>query len=181
MKIYVIRHGLTRLNKEKRINGQIDEPLAPEGVEQARAAIALVPKTVKRIYASTLSRTRQTADIINAELKLPITYHDHIREVNFGSLAGRGWSEMKDGKSLKEQYRGMTFDYRPEGESVEDVKARLRAFLGDILGKHADHEALLVAHGGIIRTLTLLEHGKVLDEVENVSIHSFDLKKILEK
>lgn len=31
MDIYVLRHGITELNKLRIPNGQIDEPLAPEG------------------------------------------------------------------------------------------------------------------------------------------------------
>lgn len=30
MEIYVLRHGLTELNKQGKVNGEIDEPLARE-------------------------------------------------------------------------------------------------------------------------------------------------------
>jgi broad specificity phosphatase PhoE len=30
MKVYVVRHGMTDMNKQKLVNAQIDEPLSPE-------------------------------------------------------------------------------------------------------------------------------------------------------
>ena len=58
MKLYVIRHGLTPLNKQKRVNGEVDESLASEGIEQAKVVVPLIPKSVKRIYSSPLLRAR---------------------------------------------------------------------------------------------------------------------------
>lgn len=46
MKIYVIRHGQTELNKKEILNGRIDEPLALEGREQAMKAALHMPKTL---------------------------------------------------------------------------------------------------------------------------------------
>lgn len=38
MNIYAMRHGFTRMNKEKLYNGQVDEDINEEGIEQAKAA-----------------------------------------------------------------------------------------------------------------------------------------------
>jgi broad specificity phosphatase PhoE len=35
MKIYFVRHGHTKNNKDKIITGQLDDPLNEEGVEEA--------------------------------------------------------------------------------------------------------------------------------------------------
>lgn len=183
MKIYVIRHGLTELNKEKKVNGQIDEPLAPEGVEQAKAAIFLIPKSVKYIYSSPLQRARQTAEIINSKLNLPISLQTELTEIHMGTLAGKAWTDMEAGLELKKKHRAIEFDYRSHGgESAKEVKKRVLAFLKKINGKHNDHEALIVTHGGIIRLLHLFEYGnQLLDEIEHITLHTFDLDKILKK
>ena len=57
MLIYLLRHGLTEYNAQKRYQGQRDIPLSPEGLAQLRRA-DIDPKVV---YISTLQRTRQTA------------------------------------------------------------------------------------------------------------------------
>ena len=181
MKIYVIRHGLTGLNKKKLVNGQIDEPLSPEGVEQAKIATNVIPASIQYIYASPLKRAKQTAKIINSKLNRPISLQAELTEIHMGSLAGKAWQDMEAGLELKQKHRAIEFDYRPQGgESTEEVKKRVLTFLKKINGKHNDHEVLIVTHGGIIRLLHLLEHGnQLLDEIEHISLYTLDLNKIL--
>lgn len=180
MKIYVARHGATPLNKMNKVNGQIDEPLAPEGIEQAEAVIKLVPESVKHIYSSSLIRAKQTADIIAATLHLPVSVHHELSEIHMGSLAGYSWEEMKSGSELKKKHRTVQFDYRPfGGESVEDVKKRLIPFLKKINGKHGDFEALIITHGGMIRLMTMLAKGEAAEQTEkHLSFLTFDLDNI---
>ncbi|SRR6266568_1760666 len=181
MKIYLIRHGLTPLNKAKKVNGEVDEPLAPEGIEQAKAIVSVFPKSVTHIYSSPLLRAKQTTEIINSELNLPVTVSDELTEIRMGSLAGKSWKEIDGGLELKKKHRTVQFDYRPYGgESVVDVKKRLLPFFKKINSKHGNHEALIVTHGGMIRLINLLEQGESVYETEkHVSLLTFDLDKIL--
>lgn len=58
MLIYLLRHGLTEYNAEKRYQGQRDIPLSAAG----RAVLPrYFPKTV---YITPLCRTRQTAEVL---------------------------------------------------------------------------------------------------------------------
>lgn len=181
MKVYVIRHGLTELNKRKIVNGQIDEPLALEGIEQAKAAVSFIPESVKYIYTSTLLRARETAKIVNSRLNRPIYSTHELAEIHMGRLAGYSWEEMEGGLDLKKKHRTVQFDYRPYGgESVKEVKKRVGKFLKKIKKKHKDKEVLIITHGGIIRLLYLLEQNKIIDETQkHVSLLTFDLDKIL--
>ncbi|TSC82047.1 MAG: putative phosphoglycerate mutase [Parcubacteria group bacterium Gr01-1014_20] len=174
MKIFVIRHGQTELNKKGIINGHIDDVLAPEGIEQAKNAAPFLPKTIKHIYSSSLARAKETAKILNETLNVPVTFHDELREVNFGILNGTPFLDEH-----KKRHKMLNYDWRPSGESFEEVKTRVLKFLEKIKENDGDEEALLVAHGGIIRLLHFLEFGKPLDEIENTSLHGFDLDKIL--
>lgn len=181
MKVYIIRHGLTELNKQKKVNGEIDEQLAPEGIEQAKDAIPSLPKSITYIYTSPLLRARQTAEIISSKLKIPVFKAQELTEIRMGSLAGKSWEEMEGGSELKQKHRAVEFDYKPYGgESAQDVKKRLITFLSKINGKHEDHEGLIITHGGIIRFFYLLGHGEVPYETEkHISPLIFDLDKIL--
>jgi|SRR5579859_1859304 len=180
MKIYVMRHGLTELNKKKVVNAQIDEPLAPEGVKQAKAIAASIPETVTHIYVSPLLRAKQTAKIINTK-KLPTSEQKELAEIHMGSLAGKAWDEMEFGSELKQKHRGIQFDYRQHGgESASDVKKRIVKFLQSINDKHKDNEVLIVTHGGIIRTLHLLQNGiPQVEEIENLALLEFEIDTIL--
>lgn len=181
MKIYVIRHGITELNKKKIVNGQIDEPLAPEGIEQAKTALNLIPDSIKCIYVSPLQRASQTAEIINSRLKCPLIYCPEVSEINMGSLAGKSWDKMPSGQELKKKHRSVKFNYIPYGgESAAQVKKRLLTFLRQINNQYNNNQILIVTHGGIIRVLHLLEsNNPLLDEIEHISLQVFDLSKII--
>jgi broad specificity phosphatase PhoE len=174
MKIYAIRHGLTDLNKKGLINGYTDSVLEPEGIEQAKMVAQFLPKTIKHIYSSSLGRTKQTAEILNGALNVLITFHDELKEVNFGILEATPFLE-----EFKKKHRTKDYDWRPSGESFEDVKKRVLKILEVIKAERGQEEALIVTHGGIIRLMHMLEFGQPLEEVDNASLHSFDLDKIL--
>ena len=162
------------MNKKGIINGQTDDTLTPEGIDQAKNAAPFLPKTIKHIYSSSLERAKQTAKILNETLKVLLTFHDELKEVNFGVLNGTPFLD-----EYKKRHKMLDYDWRPSGESFAEVKARVLKFLERIRKENKDEEILIVAHGGIIRLLHFLEFGKPLDEIENTSLHSFDLDKIL--
>ena len=123
-----------------------------------------------------------TAEIINIKLNYPISFESGLTEINMGSLAGKAWTEMEAGMDLKQKHRTIQFDYRQQGgELAADVKQRVIEFLKKINHKHNDYEALLITHGGIIRVLHLLEYGQELtEEIEHISLSTFNLDKMLE-
>ena len=89
MLIYLLRHGLTEYNAEKRYQGQRDIPLSAAGHAMlCRADIS--PKTV---YITPLCRTRQTAEVLFPEAKL--VEIDGLKEMCFGSFEGRNYIEME--------------------------------------------------------------------------------------
>ncbi|HLD87346.1 MAG TPA: histidine phosphatase family protein [Candidatus Nanoarchaeia archaeon] len=176
-----MRHGITPLNQQKRVNGEVDEPLAPEGIEQAKEAVLQIPKSVNVVYSSPLLRAKQTAQIFGMALNLPVVFAQELTEVKMGSLAGKSWEEMENGQELKVKHRAFKFDYRPYGgESVEDVKKRVLGFLKKINTAYEDNQVLIITHGGIIRFFYLHQHGQIPYETEkHISPLSFDLNKIL--
>ena len=83
MLIYLLRHGLTEYNAQKRYQGQRDIPLSPEGAAQLRKA-DFDPDVV---YVTPLQRTSQTAKIVFPHAKLVVV--DGLKEMCFGSFEGR--------------------------------------------------------------------------------------------
>lgn len=162
------------LNQQGLINGFLDDTLTEEGMTQAREAAELMPQTIKHIYSSSLGRAKETAEIINEKLGVGLTFHDELKEVNFGDLQGTPYLD-----EYRERHIHLDYDWRPTGECVEDVKKRVLSVLKEISMKSGDEEALIVAHGGIIRMLYFLELNELVENIPNASIHSFDLDKIL--
>lgn len=72
MLIYVLRHGITRWNKLKKVQGVVDIPLAPEGIELAkRTGEALKDVPFDVCFTSPLTRARETAHYVIRRQKNP--------------------------------------------------------------------------------------------------------------
>ena len=140
---YYLRHGQTDWNLVERWQGWTDIPLNDTGRAQAEAAKSkLVSLPITQIFASPLSRARETAEIVNTVLDLPITDHLGLREVGFGVMEG----EQRDLGGYMQRWR--QDGYTPEhAESFEIFTSRVLKTLADLLGH--DGTPLLVAHGGV--------------------------------
>ncbi|XP_004692914.1 PREDICTED: fructose-2,6-bisphosphatase TIGAR [Condylura cristata] len=128
----VVRHGETRLNKEKIIQGQgVDEPLSETGFQQAAAAGTFL-KNVRftHIFSSDLMRTKQTMHGIleksNVCKDLTVTYDSRLRERKYGDAEGRALSELRAmAKAAGEECPVFT---PPGGETLDQVKMRGKDF-----------------------------------------------------
>src|ERR1700726_4041675 len=90
-RFWLVRHGMTQWNAQKRIMGQSDIPLSAKGRVQARwLARQLRAREIAAIYASDLARARETAQIIAAHRTPPLPVHvsPAWRELNFGKWEG---------------------------------------------------------------------------------------------
>ncbi|MFQ5541091.1 MAG: histidine phosphatase family protein [Candidatus Paceibacteria bacterium] len=169
-----IRHGETDYNKEGRAMGSaIDAPLNETGIKQAheleRKLEAYRPTA---FYSSPLLRTKQTAEIINRYFNLPIAYRDELKERDVGTLAGIRFSDIKKQHGIDPF--GLEYDFRPfGGESSDDVRKRIRSFLGYMRERHTGKETLLiVTHSEIIRLMYVFFQVEARD-ICNACIHNF--------
>lgn len=176
MKIDFVRHGQSEHNKVGIINGQImNGHLTDEGVEQAYKTLAEISGDYTTIYSSDLLRARETAEILNQKLNLPIIYDIRLRERSLGSLEGKSWKDIS--LDIREIDRANKYNYHSYGgESAEDVKHRLLGFINEIRQNKKDEKVLVVAHGGIIRLLHLILNGEVPEKIHNASVHEFEFK-----
>jgi broad specificity phosphatase PhoE len=157
------------------MTGQADIPLIEEGVTQARAAAVNMPAGISIIYSSDLLRCKQTTDILNTELQLPVIYDPRLRERDFGSIAGNKWNELSPDGSLKSKDSEQLYDYREfGGEAFEDVRKRIFDFIDDMRVNHRKQIVLVVTSAGIIRMLHHVLNGKIHEIIHNSSFHEFE-------
>lgn len=180
MKLYVIRHGHTRMNKQNIYNGQVDEDLIEEGIQDAMRAQEIV-KDMKLdvIYCSPLLRAKHTCDIINVN-KIPVIYDDRLKERTLGYLDGKSLSE--EGLTEEQFY---DYYYKSDIENFEDLPTlfkRVHSFIEEL--KERDYEnVLVVAHGGILRAIyfyfnEIPEDGNLLSKYKsskNCEINSYEI------
>lgn len=171
-KLYFTRHGETDWNQEMKIQGRIDIPLNAKGIEQAEAlAEKLKDVHLDRIIASPLTRTRQTAEIVNKHHQLPIETDPRIIEEYYGDFEGaprRGEAYLKQRQSYFKRY--------PNGEGYLDVCARVYSFLNELWEKHAEEDVLVIAHGGMSRIVNSYFTDMENDEFTRYGIDNCELK-----
>jgi broad specificity phosphatase PhoE len=166
--LVLTRHGLTsRSSPEQHLGQRLDIPLSEAGREQARALadrLAWIP--FERIVASPLVRARDTADIVAAGSRVPISVSTDRRlvEMDYGDWEGKTYAQID--ATDADRRRAWETDpaaYRcPGGESANDVAERARSFLADLLAAHGGGHAaddptappvLAVAHSSFNRVL----------------------------
>jgi broad specificity phosphatase PhoE len=92
----LIRHAETIWNRERRVQGQLDSPLTPEGEQQAeRRGRTLRSLPWNRILASDTARAVATAAIINAHLNPAIETESRLRELDWGRWSSRTLARIR--------------------------------------------------------------------------------------
>ena len=152
----VVRHGETRWNVERRIQGHGDSPLTGTGMRQAEAiARRLAREHFDALVASDLPRAMQTAQAIAAACGLPIRADARLRERNFGAGEGMTYDEINrawpDAFSLT---RETDADFAiPGGESRRQFHERIREAFLALAREHEGRRVAVVAHGGVLAAL----------------------------
>jgi probable phosphoglycerate mutase len=153
--IYLLRHGALADDSRDRFIGQIDLPLAEEGILQAQAlAQALRNENIGIIYCSDLLRSQQTAEIIASEAGIPVEANPDLREISLGQWEGLPRSEIKS--SFPAQYAARGNDIEncrvPGGESFAECRLRALAAWKKILAC-GNTRIAVAGHAGINRLL----------------------------
>lgn len=150
LQVYLVRHGETVWNAERRIQGQSDSPLTEKGEQQAWQVGERVKHLgITHIIASDLGRTRRTAEIIADACGCSVTLDPRLRELNMGVLEKRPLDGLT---AEEEQWRatlvnGTEGGRIPEGESMTEMATRMHAALNACLDLPAGSRPLLVSHG----------------------------------
>ncbi len=155
-RVLFIRHGRTSWNDQKRIQGHTDIPLNAAGRAELRA-LSLPPEYRDwPVQVSPLKRAVETARLLG--LQLP-RLEPRLMEMNYGEWEGATWAELEAryGSALTDRtHRG--FQFRPDGgESPEDLKARLTAWLEEI--RALGRDSVAVTHKGVIRVALAMATG----------------------
>ncbi len=172
--LYLVRHGITVWNEEKRMQGQEDSPLSEQGVRQAEAlASRMRDFKIDVIYASPSGRAYDTARIVRGDRGNKIIKRDDLKEIALGSWEGRKLSEIK--KSEPERHH--SFWEKPHlyeargGETFFDLKKRAIPFVEEVTAKHPSEKILIVSHTTIIKT--------ILSRFDGRTIENFWIKPII--
>lgn len=136
LQVYLVRHGETQWNAERRIQGQSDSPLTAKGEQQAmQVATRAKELGITHIISSDLGRTRRTAEIIAQACGCDILLDPRLRELNMGVLETRNIDSLtEEEENWRRQLVNGTKDGRiPQGESMLELSERMHSVLASCL------------------------------------------------
>jgi broad specificity phosphatase PhoE len=164
-RLWLVRHGVTAWNLERRFMGHRDIPLLPLGRTQARwVGRRLCLEPVTAIYSSDLQRAHETATIIaqQCSVQQPVNVSSAWREISFGDWEGLTYAQIADQyKSHLDFFSDPINHPPPGGEPFSHFFQRVQAAFTQLAQAAANGEAdptnrgdiVLVCHAGTIRAL----------------------------
>ena len=147
MEVVLVRHGETEWSRSGKHTGRTDVPLTEQGRAQAEAVgAALRNRDFALVLTSPLGRALETCRL--AGFGDRAVQRDELMEWDYGAYEGRTTAD------IREERPGWTLwrDGVPEGETIEQVGERVDRVLDEV--RSLDGDALLFAHGHVLRVLT---------------------------
>jgi glucosyl-3-phosphoglycerate phosphatase len=167
-RIFIARHGETVFNASGRMQGQrnVHTPLTARGFAQAdemgRAlACFLGTSQSLHLWSSTAGRAQQTMAIIAEHIDASwhdVRLDDRLQEIDVGDWSDKRYSDiMAEEGNIIDPETGLFNKRPPNGESYEDVAARLKSWMADTQNERGDR--LVIMHGMSARVLRGLQRG----------------------
>ena len=156
MQLFLIRHGMTKGNLEKRYIGCSDEVLCQEGIrqleEKRNTGIYREIPSDAVVWCSPKKRCIQTAQILFGKREIKI--EDRLRECEFGDWEGKNYMDLRnDPRYQKWIDSGGTISF-PNGEEIQAFKERSVQACREILRwEQKEKNYVFVVHGGTIMAI----------------------------
>jgi len=155
VKVLTVRHAVTGYNSDGRLQGSLDVPLGPGGLEQAeKVADALVAAygTDLTVVTSPLARSSQTADAVARRAGTVAIADERITQRPYGVWEGHTWDEVRAEWPVEYKRRREGYDPAIPGWGASDeVADRVAAAIRERSAQCSEDDVLvLVSHGSAI-------------------------------
>ncbi|HJS23531.1 MAG TPA: histidine phosphatase family protein [Pyrinomonadaceae bacterium] len=156
--VFLIRHGQSKGNAERRFGGHTATPLSARGHRQAElTARTLKSESLTAIYSSDLARAIETARPLSNLTRLPINGTSAFRERSVGVMEGLTFEAAA--QQHPEQYAALLrrdFEHvLTGGESYRQLLDRARQKLDEIIEQNRGGKIAVFSHTGTICILAL--------------------------
>ena len=181
VRLHLVRHGQTDLNRDKRFRGLSGAPLNGRGRREAAGAGAtLSGSRVTLIRSSPVPRALETAGIIGDSIGARIVSDDGFTDIDYGKWQGLTVEEVAErfGPSAIESWRRDPGSFVfPDGDSMRDVRERLgEAVRRAVSG--GEESVAVVSHLAVIKICFLVTMELPFEyfwktDIENGSVSRF--------
>jgi len=155
-RIILVRHGQTEWNRVERFRGRIDIELNETGHYQAQAVSkSLRMWEIHAIYASPLKRALQTAQPTADVCGLEVQSLEGLNDIDYGAWAGLSPEEVASryGDLYRTWLDAPHLVQFPDGERLDQVRARAMDALERMCLRHVGQTVVLVSHVVVNRVL----------------------------
>lgn len=169
---YFIRHGKTEWNKMQLCQGMKDIPLSQDGIKEAKAlAKASAHHKIDTIVTTTLSRARETADILHSAHPNAVMHIvPELCERSWGDLEGIPSKEMYE---IEEKELRNLETFKPRGGVEPRKEFAKRVEQGLIKAQSCGDLPYIVSHGRVFQEVCLLLGVPPVQQVANCKIVKF--------
>ncbi|WML34675.1 histidine phosphatase family protein [Clostridium sp. OS1-26] len=169
--IYLVRHGQTEWNLEKRMQGHKDSPLTNLGIIQAKGLHnRLLKENIDIIYSSESKRAYDTAKIIKGDRNIQIAIKQQLREIHMGHWEGLQQLDIinKYPESWK-HFWNKPHLYVPteSGESYQELQNRVIPVIEDIININQGKTILIVTHRITLKMIMAHFNNQEIHEIWN--------------
>ena len=150
--LVLVRHAASQ--GDGRFIGQNDEPLSVAGRKQLKHLVAKLSRfRIEAVYASDLTRTRETAGAVARRLNLEMKIRPALREMHFGQWQGLSWRQITQRKPrlATRWLRDFPRQQVPGAERFTCFKRRVKQEFKTIVRANQGRRVLVVTHAGVIR------------------------------
>lgn len=142
--------------------GRTDSPLSETGWQQMDQAVrhwhpplSDVNHNWDIILSSPLKRCRLFAEQLGEFLRLPVETHPALREIDFGDWDGQLVTEIQRQypQEIARFWSNPAAYTPPNGEPLLDFHQRVVSGFEAIVHTHQNRRALVVCHGGVVRSI----------------------------
>jgi broad specificity phosphatase PhoE len=157
-RLLLIRHGSTDWNDQHRFIGKMDLPLNSRGTQQAYdLAERLISEPFEMAFTSHLRRASETARIITEVAGKRFIEDDRLTEMDFGIWEGLTLTQiLEQYPEAFQSWKGDPSYAIESGESIQEVKNRVEAFINELLCNHQGKTILIVSHGMVLQMVVYL-------------------------
>ncbi len=152
--VATVRHGLTELNRDRRVGGRVDAPLIDEGRDQAREARRNLPGGYEVVVSSPLVRAVETAELVTGWPRERLVVDESCAERSFGRMEGMRPEDVRAQFPEVEYLQIGDVGYSlnpPEGESFEALAERAAGFVGRTVERFRGRRILVFSHQNFLQ------------------------------